>query len=47
MTQLSGLSTQIKNLIKELGVKKNLNIKLTEKEQTVFEDLFKMMETYV
>jgi len=46
MTQLSGLSTQIKNLIKELGVKKNLNIKLTEKEQTVFEDLFKMMETY-
>jgi hypothetical protein len=47
ITQLSGLSTQIKNLIKELGVKKNLNIKLTEKEQSVFEDLYKLMEAFI
>lgn len=47
ITQLSGFTTQIKNLIKELGVKKNLNIKLTEKEQSVFDDLYKLMETFI
>lgn len=47
MTQLSGISTQIRNLIRDLGVKKNLNVKLTEKEQIVFEDLYKLMETFI
>lgn len=47
ITQLSSLTTQIKNLIKELGVKKNLNIELTEKEKSVFEDLYKLMETFI
>jgi len=47
ITQLSGLSTQIKMLIKELGVKRNLNIKLTEKEQIVFGDLYKLMEAFI
>ena len=47
LTQLSGVSSQIKNLIQELSVKKNLNIKLTEKEQTVFADLYKLMETFI
>jgi len=46
LTQLSGVSTLIKNLIQELITKKNLNIKLTEKEQVVFADLFKLMETF-
>ena len=46
LTQLSGVSMQIKNLIQELSVKKNLNIKLTEKEQIVFTDLYKLMETF-
>jgi ParB/RepB/Spo0J family partition protein len=47
LTQMSGLSSHIKNLIKELGVKQNLGIKLTEKEQVVFADLYKLMETFV
>jgi hypothetical protein len=47
LTQLSGVSTQIKNLIKELSVKKNLNMKLTEIEQSVFADLYKLMETFI
>jgi len=46
-TQLSGISTQIKNLIKDLSVKQSLNIKLTEKEQIVFADLYKLMETFI
>lgn len=46
-TQLSGLSTQIKHLIKELSVKKNLNMQLTEKELSVFGDLYKLMETFI
>jgi ParB/RepB/Spo0J family partition protein len=47
MTQLSGLSTQLKFLIKELGVKQNLNIKLTDKEHHVFKDLYKLMEKFM
>ena len=47
LTQLSGVSSQIKNLIQELTTKKNLNIKLTEKEQIVFEDLYKLMQTFI
>lgn len=47
ITQLSGVSTQIRNLIRDLSTKKNLNIKLTEKEQNVFEDLYKLMETFI
>lgn len=47
MTQLSGISAQFRKLIKDLAVKKNLNIKLTEKEQDVFDDLFKLMETFI
>ncbi len=47
MTQLSGISTQIRNLIRDLSVKKNLNVKLTEKEQVVFEDLYQLMETFI
>ena len=47
MTQLSGISTQIRNLIKDLSVKKNLNVKLTEKEQIVFEDLYKLMSNFI
>ena len=47
LTQLSGVSSQIKNLIQELSVKKNLNMKLTEKEQSVFADLYKLMETFI
>lgn len=46
-TQLSGISVQIKNLIKELSIKKNLNINLTEKEKCLFEDLYKLMEIHV
>jgi len=47
LTQSSGISSQIKNLIKELGTKKTLGIKLTEKEQIVFADLYKLMETFM
>lgn len=47
MTLLSGLSTQIKFLINELNAKKNGNIKLTEKEQHVFGDLYKLMENFM
>jgi hypothetical protein len=47
LTQLSGVSSQMKNLIQDLSVKKNLNIKLTEKEQIVFEDLYKLMQIFV
>ena len=47
LTQLSGVSMQIKNLIQELSIKKNLNIKLTEKEQKVFADLYKLMEAFI
>ncbi|GHT65761.1 hypothetical protein FACS189452_00470 [Bacteroidia bacterium] len=47
LTQLSGISIQIKNLIKELSVKKNLGMKLTEKEQSVFADLYKLMENFI
>ncbi|SKB99837.1 ParB/RepB/Spo0J family partition protein [Soonwooa buanensis] len=47
MTQLSGISTQIRTLIKDLGTKKNLGINLTEKEQVVFEDLYKLMQTFM
>jgi len=47
LTQLSGVSSQIKNLIKDLSVKQNLNIKLTEREQSVFADLYKLMETFM
>lgn len=47
MTQLSGISTQIRTLIKDLSVKKNLNVKLTEKEQIVFEDLYKLMSNFI
>jgi len=46
LTLLSGISSQIKNLIQELSRKKNLNIKLTEKEQSLFADLYKLMETF-
>jgi ParB/RepB/Spo0J family partition protein len=47
LTQLSGVSMQIKNLIQELSVKKNLNIKLTEKEQSFVADLYKLMGTFI
>src|SRR5690606_8969844 len=47
LTQLSGISSQIKNLIKELSVKKNADIKLTEKEQIVFTELHVLMETFM
>ena len=46
LAQLSGISVLIKNLIKELSIKKNLNMKLTDKEQSVFVDLYKLMETF-
>lgn len=45
-SRLSGFSSQIKILIKELGAKKNLNIKLTDKEQKLLEDLQKLMATF-
>lgn len=44
--QLSGFSSQIKILIRELSIKKNLNIKLQEKEQNLFEELYRLMEIY-
>ena len=47
LTQLSGASTLIKNLIHELIVKKNLNIKPTEKEQSLLVDLYKLMGTII
>jgi ParB/RepB/Spo0J family partition protein len=46
LAQLSGVSSQIKNLIQELSVKKNLNIKLTEREQALFTDLYKLMQIF-
>ena len=45
-THMSGLSTQIKNLTKELSTKRSLDIKLTEKERIAFESLYKIMETF-
>lgn len=47
LTRLSGISTQIHSLIKELSGKKNMDIKLTEKEQTAFTELYKLMETFI
>ena len=47
LTQLSGVSSQIKNLIQELNIKKNSHIKLTEKEQSAFADLYKLMQTVI
>ncbi len=46
-TQLSGFSSQIKILIKELGLKENTNVKLTEKEHDLLGDLRKLMEVFV
>jgi ParB/RepB/Spo0J family partition protein len=46
LAQLSGISNQIKNLIKELSMKKNADIRLTEKEQIVFGELYELMETF-
>lgn len=45
-SQLSGFSSQIKILIKELGAKKNLNIQLTQKESDLLGDLSKLLETF-
>jgi ParB/RepB/Spo0J family partition protein len=45
-SQLSGFSSQIKILIKELGAKKNLNVQLTEKESDLLGDLSKLLETF-
>lgn len=45
--QLSGLTTQIKYLIKELSVKKSLDIKLTAKEHDAFGDLLRLTETFM
>ncbi|OCK51121.1 hypothetical protein BA768_17870 [Chryseobacterium sp. CBo1] len=45
-SRLSGFSSQIKILIKELTAKKNFNINLTEKEQNLLEDLHKLMGTF-
>jgi len=47
ITLLSGTSTLIKNLIKELSVKKNTGMKLTEREQSVFTELYKLMENFM
>jgi ParB/RepB/Spo0J family partition protein len=47
LTQLSGISTQIKDLIKELSAKKNIDMKLTEKEQIVFTELYGLMENFM
>lgn len=46
-SQLSGFSSQIKILIKELSVKENVNVKLTEKEHSLLVDLSKIMEAFV
>lgn len=45
-SQLSGFSSQIKILIKELGAKKNLNVQLTEKESDLLGDLSKLLEAF-
>ncbi|HCM33827.1 ParB/RepB/Spo0J family partition protein [Chryseobacterium sp.] len=45
-SQLSGFSSQIKILIKELGAKKNLNVQLTVKENDLLGDLNKLLETF-
>jgi len=47
LTRLSGISTQIHALIKELSEKKNVDTKLTEKEQTAFTELYRLMETFM
>lgn len=47
LTRLSGISTQIQGLIKELSGKKNVEMKLTEKEQIAFTELYKLMETFM
>lgn len=47
ITQMSGISTQLRSLIKDLGIKKSRNIKLTEKEQNLFDDLYKLMEMFI
>ena len=47
LTRLSGISTQIHALIKELSEKKNVDMKLTEKEQTAFTELYRLMETFM
>ncbi|PZF72596.1 ParB/RepB/Spo0J family partition protein [Taibaiella soli] len=47
MTQLSGFSFQIRSLIKDLSVKRNLNIELTKKEQNLVEDLYKLIENFM
>ncbi|MDC8105492.1 ParB/RepB/Spo0J family partition protein [Chryseobacterium sp. B21-037] len=44
--KLSGFSSHIKILIKEFSTKKNSNIKLTEKEHELFEDLYNLMKTF-
>ncbi|MDR6546694.1 ParB/RepB/Spo0J family partition protein [Chryseobacterium rhizosphaerae] len=46
-SKLSGFSSQIKILIKELGAKKNLNVQLTEKESDLLGDLSKLLEAFV
>ncbi|HAT3994327.1 hypothetical protein CMT90_11790 [Elizabethkingia anophelis] len=45
MTQLSGISTQLKNLIRELSMKASLDIKLTEKEKELANDLSLLMNS--
>jgi ParB/RepB/Spo0J family partition protein len=45
-SRLSGFSSQIKILVKELSKKKNLNIKLTEKEHKLLEDLHTLTGTF-
>jgi len=47
LTRLSGISTQINDIIKELSMKKNANIELTEKEQVAFSELYKLMGTFM
>lgn len=47
MTQLSGFSIQIQKVIKELTHKKNLDIKLTERELGLFADLQQLMQTLI
>ncbi|KUY26096.1 ParB/RepB/Spo0J family partition protein [Elizabethkingia ursingii] len=44
MTQLSGISVQLKNLIRELSMKINLDIKLTEKERELINDLSQLIK---
>jgi ParB/RepB/Spo0J family partition protein len=47
MAQLTGISVQIRNLIRELNIKRNLSIRLTEKEQSLFGDLYTLMDNYI